>query len=257
MQTETRLKAELVLAAVELMGRAGRLGTVRVQGESMNPTLRPGQLLAVDFSPEGTARGDMLLFRQGDLLLVHRRVASAPPLDGRSRFRTRGDGVLDLDPPVDPFVRRFRRSGRQRRSLPVPDKFKPDPAGTIGIRFNLAFESLTAPPGGGELVTATEGALRQDGPEADLDRASLARMLRFDLGRRRAVPRGLLVPESDDLVAPHAHGALAVGVGKLDADLGEGPALTEPPQRLGVDQDTVHVEDHRSHRALISSLVRP
>jgi hypothetical protein len=101
MQTDPKLRAELVLAAVELMGRAGRRGTVLVQGESMRPTLRPGQLLAVEFSPEVTARGDMLVFRQGDALLVHRLVGPAPPLDGQPRLRTRGDGVLELDPPVD------------------------------------------------------------------------------------------------------------------------------------------------------------
>jgi hypothetical protein len=101
MQTDPKLRAELVLAAVELMGRAGRRGTVLVQGESMRPTLRPGQLLAVEFSPDVTARGDMLVFRQGDALLVHRLLGPAPPLEGRPRLRTRGDGVLELDPPVD------------------------------------------------------------------------------------------------------------------------------------------------------------
>jgi len=101
MQTDPQLRAELVLAAVELMGRAGRNGTVLVQGESMHPTLRPGQMLAVEFSPDVTARGDMLVFRQGDALLVHRLVGPAPPLEGRPRLRTRGDGVLALDPPVD------------------------------------------------------------------------------------------------------------------------------------------------------------
>ena len=92
---------ELVLAAVDLMGRAGRRGTVRVRGESMQPTLRPGQLLAVEFAPERLARGDMLIFRQDDLLLVHRLLGPARPIQGRPRLRTRGDGALSLDPPVD------------------------------------------------------------------------------------------------------------------------------------------------------------
>jgi len=93
--------SELVLAAVELMGRDGRRGTVRVRGRSMDPTLRPGQLLEIDFSPERPARGDMLVFRQGDLLLVHRVLGPARPLDGQLRLRTRGDGVSNLDPPLD------------------------------------------------------------------------------------------------------------------------------------------------------------
>ena len=72
MRSDPKLSTELVLAAVELMGRVGRDGTVRVEGESMRPALRPGQRLAVDFAPERLARGDVLVFRQGDALLVHR-----------------------------------------------------------------------------------------------------------------------------------------------------------------------------------------
>jgi hypothetical protein len=101
MPVESAKQREWVLAAVELMGHAGRRGTVRVRGESMQPTLRPGQLLAVDFAPQRLSRGDMLVFRQGDLLLVHRLLGSARPKDGRPRLRTRGDGTLGLDPPVD------------------------------------------------------------------------------------------------------------------------------------------------------------
>ena len=96
-----KLGRELVLAAVELLGRAGRDATVRVQGESMRPTLQPGQRLAVEFSAEGLAVGDLLLFRQGDALLVHRLLGDARPLDGKRRLRTRGDGVARLDPAVD------------------------------------------------------------------------------------------------------------------------------------------------------------
>ena len=101
MSVDSGKLSELVLAAVDLMGRAGRRGTVRVRGESMQPTLRPGQLLAVEFAPERLARGDMLIFRQGDLLLVHRLLGPARPIEGRPRLRTRGDGALTLDPPVD------------------------------------------------------------------------------------------------------------------------------------------------------------
>jgi hypothetical protein len=101
MPSDPKLRRELVLAAVDLMGRDGREGQVRVQGESMRPTLRPGQLLAVDFAPGPAARGDLLVFRQGDLLLVHRVLGSARPLEGRPRLRTRGDGVPVLDPAVD------------------------------------------------------------------------------------------------------------------------------------------------------------
>jgi hypothetical protein len=96
-----KLPTELVLAAVQLMGHSGREGTVLVQGESMRPMLSPGQRLQVDFAPGPLGRGDLLLFRQGDALLVHRLLGDCRPEHGRRRLRTRGDGVLTFDPPVD------------------------------------------------------------------------------------------------------------------------------------------------------------
>ncbi|HKQ62516.1 MAG TPA: S24/S26 family peptidase, partial [Candidatus Polarisedimenticolaceae bacterium] len=93
---------ELLDAAVELLGRAGRRGTVRVQGQSMTPTLASGQTLGVEFAPEALRRGDLLLFRQQDYLVVHRLLGPASFPDGRRCWRTRGDGMLALDPPVDP-----------------------------------------------------------------------------------------------------------------------------------------------------------
>lgn len=92
---------EIVLAAVDLMGEAGRGGRLRVQGNSMLPTLLPGQELQVTFSSSRPARGTMLVFRQADMLLVHRVVGRARPLGGKPRLRTRGDGVLVFDPAVD------------------------------------------------------------------------------------------------------------------------------------------------------------
>ncbi len=92
---------ELLDAAVELLSRRGRGGTVRVQGDSMLPTLRQGQMLAVEFSPQRLARGDLILFHQGGCLLVHRLLGRARSRDGHPRLRTRGDGVWSLDPAVD------------------------------------------------------------------------------------------------------------------------------------------------------------
>lgn len=107
----------------------------------------------------------------------------ALPLPGQLYISSEGDTLAD--PPINPFVNRFNLRGRERRSLSVPDKFLPDGTGTRGTRFNLAFESLTTTPDRGHLVTATEGALAQDGPAADVDQISLARVLEFDLRRKR------------------------------------------------------------------------
>ena len=88
---------------------------------------------------------------------------------------------------IDPFINRFTRGGRQMRELPVDPKFLPAPGGASGIRNNLAFESLTITPNGRYLYTADENALVQDGPAADVEQESLARIIKYDLLSRKAV----------------------------------------------------------------------
>ena len=107
----------------------------------------------------------------------------ALPFPGQLYISSEGDTLVD--PPIDPFVNRFSLRGREVRSLQVPTKFLPDADGDRGIRFNLAFESLTTTLNRRRLVTATEGALVQDGPAADVGQSSLARVLEYDLRRMR------------------------------------------------------------------------
>ncbi len=97
-----KLGTDVLLAAVELMGRTGPRGRVRVRGESMRPTLTAGQELEIEFQPSRPSRGDMLVFRQGRDLLVHRCLGPARAVPGcESGFRTRGDGVPELDPTLN------------------------------------------------------------------------------------------------------------------------------------------------------------
>ena len=107
-RTATQLPVDLLDAAVEMLGSAGRGGTVRVQGFSMMPMLQQGQVLAVDFSPKRLRRGDLLIFRQVDYLVVHRLLGPAPSYLDPPRYRTRGDAV----PALDPHVTRDRILGR-------------------------------------------------------------------------------------------------------------------------------------------------
>ncbi len=95
------LSVDRLDAAVDLMGRSGRGAILPMKGESMLPTLRPGQLVAVDLAPSGFDLGDLMLFRQVDYLVVHRFLGPASREDGMPRFRSRGDGSLGLDAPVD------------------------------------------------------------------------------------------------------------------------------------------------------------
>ena len=90
------------------------------------------------------------------------------------------EGFANRTPPVDPFINRLNLNGHQTRALDIPDKFLPD--GTSqGVRLNLGFESLNVTPDQKTLVTASEGALAQDGPAANLGQSSYARILEYRL----------------------------------------------------------------------------
>ena len=97
-------------------------------------------------------------------------------------------------------------NGHHTRSLPVPDKFLPDDSGTQGVRNNLAFESLNLPPDQRNLITAAEGALFQDGPAANVDQESLARILQYQLSSGRPGEEYVYVvnPVADVPVPPGA-----------------------------------------------------
>lgn len=97
------------------------------------------------------------------------------------------EGFALANPPIDPFIRRYNRNGQQTASVPVDDKFLPDGSGTFGVRQNLAFESLTVTPNRRYLITATEGALAQDGPAANVGQESLARIVQYRLAGHRPV----------------------------------------------------------------------
>ena len=95
------------------------------------------------------------------------------------------EGFAARVPPVDPFIDRMNLNGRQNRSLIIPDKFLPNLGGTQGVRSNLAFESLNVTPDERYLFTASEGALVQDGPAANLGQSSFARILQYRLSSGR------------------------------------------------------------------------
>ncbi len=97
-------------------------------------------------------------------------------------FYVSSEGNPAADPVVDPFIRRYNRSGRVTAELPVPEHFLV--GADRGARFNLLFESLNPTPDGRTLVTAAEGALVQDGPASSFDNGSFARMLEYDLAQR-------------------------------------------------------------------------
>jgi hypothetical protein len=88
-------------AALAMLG-AGRPTTLPIQGRSMEPTLPDGSQIVVDFAARSFRRGDLVVFRQGREVVVHRYLGRATFPDGRPCLRTRGDGLLYLDPPSAP-----------------------------------------------------------------------------------------------------------------------------------------------------------
>lgn len=87
---------------------------------------------------------------------------------------------------IDPFINRYNLNGRLTAKLPIPDKYLPNGV-DHGVRFNLSFESLNFTPDERNLVTAGEGALFQDGPTSSFTNGSLARILTYDIHKRRPV----------------------------------------------------------------------
>lgn len=69
------------------------------------------------------------------------------------------------------------------RTFTTPGQYVPTT--TAGIRNNLAFESLTITPDG-TVFTATENALKQDGPASTVGVGSPARILAFDAATGQA-----------------------------------------------------------------------
>lgn len=79
-----------------------------VDGESMEPTLRPGQLALAVRHFGALRRGDIVLVRRGPDILI-KRVAYLP-----------GDRVATADQPLFRSVRDYFEHGRDHRSLFVP-----------------------------------------------------------------------------------------------------------------------------------------
>ncbi|MES1024176.1 esterase-like activity of phytase family protein [Gloeocapsa sp. BRSZ] len=83
---------------------------------------------------------------------------------------------------INPFIKEFSlTSGKELRSLPIPERFLPTASRDRGIRNNNAFESLTVTPNQQYLYTATENALLQDEPIGRPDTSSPCRILQYDL----------------------------------------------------------------------------
>lgn len=119
------------------------------------------------------------------------------------------EGNIATDPIIDPFIRRYNLRGRVTGQLPIPHYYLPNGVDR-GVRQNLAFESLNPTPNGRHLVTAGEGALFQDGPASSFENGSLARILVYNLHKRKAM--GKYASEYVYEVGPWAEPSAIFGV---------------------------------------------
>lgn len=109
-----------------LLSGGGSVVIPIVDGDSsMAPLLRGGDaVLAAPIEAAGPRRGEIVLFRQHDYLVVHRYLGPATTREGAPRLRTRGDGRNRLDPPLAPGDLRGRAIAVRRagawRSLEGP-----------------------------------------------------------------------------------------------------------------------------------------
>ncbi len=93
----------------------------RVQGQSMVPTLHPGDEVVVERVSQDTLRpGDLVLVRDGGRFLLH-RLLGIRHHDGQQLLLTGGDGLRRADPlvPAEAFVGRALRAYRQGQSVPL------------------------------------------------------------------------------------------------------------------------------------------
>lgn len=84
---------------------------------------------------------------------------------------------------IKPFIRGMTIDGAYDGStvFSVPNRYLPTGNNSSGIRNNLAFESLTLSADRETLYAATENALIQDGPAANLTHGGSVRVLQLDL----------------------------------------------------------------------------
>lgn len=90
------------------------------------------------------------------------------------------DGI-GTEPRIPPAIVEYTRHGAFVRSLPIRDRFVPNPVGPLqkGVRGNAGFESLTMVPGEGRFFAGAEAPLAQDGEPTTFERGAPARLLEY------------------------------------------------------------------------------
>lgn len=138
------------------------LGEVRLTGT--HPFLRPdGTTYPPLASTDGTAATSLTRWRSA----IDPEDIRVDPWTGDYVWSQEGERIVQPDRQVliDPSIQVARRDGSFVRKLPLPPNERMS-AQEQGPRQNQALEALTFAGGGMLVVSALEGALLQDGPEA-------------------------------------------------------------------------------------------
>lgn len=123
----SRPDPKLVSAATEMWKNSGAQHWIPVAGNSMLPTLRPGDSVRVAHGQKRILRGDIVVFRQNGGLVIHRVLAA------RGEFLlTKGDNRLRPDSPV-PSAAVLGRVEERRRNGQTAD-FTTAPVRRAGAR---------------------------------------------------------------------------------------------------------------------------
>jgi signal peptidase I len=112
-----------------------RRGHSTIEGDSMRPTLRPGDEVVVDLEPRKVRCGDLVALREGEQLVVHRVIERGPPVI------TRGDNSPRIDEPLAPgqllgLVVEIRRD---QRRISCTGPFRRLLNGVLGRLSRLSF----------------------------------------------------------------------------------------------------------------------
>ncbi len=143
--------------------------------------------LKIDLSKGSLKNSDVVPVGVTTLLNKDNQPFPADETDTEGIALTNKDTVFissegDVKKLINPFIQEFSlANGQLLTTLPVPNKFLPDKNRKLGIRNNLAFESLSITPDNQRLFTATENALIQDGAAAKPKLGSYCRILQYNL----------------------------------------------------------------------------
>lgn len=160
--------------------------------------------LKIDLSDGWLDDGDVVFGRAIEILDLDGRSFSRGKVDPESIRYSPVPGLLywtsegDAEAGIAPFVRIMTRAGKPVAAYTLSDAFIPLKGS--GVRKNLALESLTLSYAKDLLITASENALAQDGPEATLEHGSRSRVLA--LYRSLGFPAAEYIYETEPVATP-------------------------------------------------------